>query len=197
MIVCTREEFISGLMPGDIGLIDGQSFFATLQDWYRKKFHEGEYSASHGFMFAEPPTIIESNGFHPSYGSIHKNVGGRTKCWVFRNKAMSMSKFKQMKAYADGAIEMGGHYGIGNIVQFGLKFIGIRKKIKDAQGQFCTEFTSNLIYESNVPYNVLKQFCEITPSLQLNYFMGRIAQLDGWYLALEYNGKEYSKYEVK
>ena len=193
MNICTHDEWLANLRPGDAGIIDAKNPFAWLQDLYRKKFKEGEHSASHGFVVAEPPTIVESNGWKPSYAFITKFIGDTTKCWVFRNKDMSGVKWEKMKSYADGAIEMGGHYGIGNIIQFGLQFLGIRKKLKDASGQFCSEFSSNLIQETNLPYNVGKPFYEITPSLQLNYFYSEQAKKDGWFLVCEYNGKDYLK----
>lgn len=188
---CTRDEFIACLKTGDIGLIDARNPFAWLQDLYRKRFKEGKYSASHGFVVAEPPMIVESNGWKPSYGFVTKFIGNTTKCWIFRHKNMTDEKWERMKSYADGAIEMGGHYGIGNIIQFGMKFFGIRKKMKDASGQFCTEFSSNLISEAKLQYNIDKPFYEVTPSHQLNWFMGEKAKRDGWSLVGEYNGKEY------
>jgi len=191
MRIVNQGMFIANLKSGDIGIIDARNPFAWLQDLYRKKFHEGEYSASHGFCVADPPAIVESNGWKPSYAKITKFIGNTTKCWVFRNTAMNSQKWNNMRSYADGAIEMGGHYGIGNIIQFGLQFLGIRKKITDASGQFCTEFTSNLIEEAGLPYNVGKPFYAVTPSWQLNYMMGEQAKKDGWFLVCEYNGKEY------
>lgn len=187
MVEVTKERWLSLLEPGDIGLTCSRNLFATLQNWYRKKFKEGPERASHGLVIAEPPEIVESNGLHPSYGKIIKNIGDTTKVWVFRHPGMTPVKWALMEAYANGFIQGGGHYSVGGIVQFGLQFFGIRKRLTDAKGQFCTEFSGNMIITAGLPYITDRKAWEITPTDQLNWFVGP-AQDVGWISALSYDG---------
>ena len=123
--------------------------------------------------------------------NIIKNIGDKTECWVFRNLNLDPNQLQAMLAFADGAVESGGRYSVGGIIQFGLQYLGIKKKISDEAGVFCTEFTSRIIDAGGLPYiTKLKPF-EIAPSYQLNWFLGAEAKSEGWYLAAHYipNGK--------
>jgi hypothetical protein len=84
MIEVSKEVWLKNLKNGDIGLLHGHNLFATLQNWRRKKYKEGDLFASHGFYIYHPPSIMESNGLFVSQGKIFKNIGDKTEVWIFR-----------------------------------------------------------------------------------------------------------------
>jgi hypothetical protein len=97
-----------------------------------------------------------------------------------------------MSAGAQEAVAAGGHYDIMDIVNFGWRFVqktltGKSSKMGNGSGMFCTEFTSSLIDLAGIPY-MDAQINEITPSLQLNWFMKAINSGIGWILAAHYDG---------
>jgi hypothetical protein len=190
----TKDEFIKLMRPGDIGLILADNFFATMQNWLRVK-EKCPQRASHGFLVTNPPEIFESNGLHPSQATIIKNIGDSTKCWLFRHPDMNQEKFHDMMIYKDGCQQMGGHYSVGGIVQFGLQYVGIRKKLSDADGEFCTELTGHMILEAELPYVTELKPYEVHPSYQLSWFLGDGTDprfygfSKGWKCALSYDGQ--------
>lgn len=164
--------FLINLKPGDIGLICSNNFFSTLQNWFRKRFKEGELRASHGFYLNNPPQLIEANSIHISKGEIIKNIGDKTKCWIFRYTKLTREELDSMNDAAEMAIEAGGHYSIAGIIQFAKSFFSKKLNMKDKRGVFCTEFTSDIILKG-VPANDYIQDrkpWQIDPSYQLNWF---------------------------
>lgn len=188
MQTCTKEQFLAALAPGDIGLIRARNLFATLQNWYRKKFNEGTEQASHGFLMTVPPSIAEANGVFVSSGStVIKNIGDSTKCWVFRSNALTLAGLEKIEGFINGAVKAGGHYSVGGIMQFAAQFFGIRKKLVDEGGVFCTEFTSDAIIEAELPYITDRPPFQITPSYQLNWLLNEGPKF-GWTLVAHYDG---------
>jgi hypothetical protein len=188
----TKEEFLASLRSGDIGIIRADNVFAKLQNWYRKKFKEGELAASHGFYVRNPPRIAEANGmFITNDSTVVKNIGDKTKCWIFRYTLLTAAQRAAMNASADVAVQVGGHYSVGGIAQFALQFFGIRKKLADEGGVFCTEFTGDLIVGAGIPYVEGKGAFEIDPSYQLNWMLSPEAQEKHWILAGLYDGANY------
>jgi len=165
----SHDDFIKSLNPGDIGLILADNDFSTMQNWQRKK-NKVPLRASHGFFMLDTPNIAESNSWKPSAATILKDIGDKTKCWVFRHADMTPEKFEDMRSYWDGFVEGGGHYGIGDIFRIGLNYFGFRTKPDDSDGEFCTELTGHVIVKAKLPYiTELKPF-EITPSYQRSWF---------------------------
>jgi hypothetical protein len=200
MIQTTESRWLMSLQPGDVGLIKGDGFFASLQNLYRQKFHEGDMVATHGFMMETSPNIVESNGLFVSRGQIIKNIGNSKKVWIFRNKFMNPGKYHDMEIYADAAVQAGGHYGIGSIVQFGAQYLGIRKKLSDSSGEFCTELCTHMLMEGDLPVPEDPPW-QVTPSYLLNWMSGTVPDKSeekqgprqGWFLAANYDGnKVYS-----
>lgn len=187
MIPASKEQFLATLRAGDIGISLARNPFAILQDWYRRKFKEGELAASHGFYFRKPPQIIEADGIFVSKANIFKNIGDKTKVWVFRYARVAPSQIDLMNVAADVAVDVGGHYSVGGLAQFALQFIGLRKKLADESGVFCTEFTGHLIMYAGLPYVKGKRAFEVDPSYQLNWMLGAGKDL-GWVLAASYDG---------
>ena len=189
MRVATKEDFLASLQSGDIGIILSRNLFATLQNWYRKKFKEGELAASHGFYLRAPPRIAEANGlFVRNDATIVKDIGDSTKCWVFRYTGLTPAQLDCMNGCADVAVQAGGHYSVGGIAQFALRFFNLHKSLSDEGGVFCTEFTGDLIVAAGIPYIDRKHTWEISPSAQLNWFLGLDALAKGWVLAGKYDG---------
>jgi hypothetical protein len=97
-----------------------------------------------------------------------------------------------MNIFWEAANESGGHYSIGGIVQFGAQFFGLRKKITDASGIFCTEGTGKAIIKAEIPYitNFHPEIRDymVDPSMQLNWFMTQEARNAGWIWSGYYNG---------
>jgi len=189
----TVDSWIASLNNGDIGLLRSNNFFATLQNWRRKKYKEGELFASHGFYIYHPPSIMESNGLFVSQGKLFKNIGGKTEVWIFRYGKITKDQVEDMNIYWEAMREGGAHYSIMGIAQFATQFLGVRKKITDASGVFCTEGTGKAIVKAEIPYITLmhanvKDY-EVDPSMQLNWFMSEEARQLGWYLACYYDGK--------
>lgn len=187
MIQVSQTDWLAALRPGDICLTLGSDLFAKLQNLYRKKFNEGPLQASHGFLLTNPPEIIEADGLFVSRASIIKDVGNSGKCWVFRYMALTPEQQQKMLAYADGAVDAGGHYSVLGIAQFGLHFIGLQKKIGQEGGVFCVELTGNAIIEAKMPYISDRKPYDVTPSFQLNWFMGPAIPL-GYQWAAHYDG---------
>lgn len=188
MISVAQDVFVKGIRPGDIGLILGDNMFAKLQNLYRNRFKEGPLQASHGFFVRQPPAITEANGAFVSDATFLKNIGDKTKTWFFRYPGITPAQLGDMDDYVDGMVDAGGHYSVGGIMQFGLKFFGIHKKLADEGGVFCTELTGRTILKGGLPYITTMKPFEVTPSLQLNWFMTG-GSLDGWQLAAFYDGK--------
>lgn len=189
MNAVSKEVWLAALRAGDIGLSRAFNPFAVVQNWYRKKFKEGALTASHGFYLREPPKITEANGLFISDNStIIKNIGDKTLTWVFRNVATTPAQVSLMNAAADMAVKSGGHYSVMGIVQFGIQFFGIRKRLVDEGGVFCTEFTGDLITLAGLPYVQGRSPYEVDPSFQLNWMMGD-GQAVGWRLVGNYDGK--------
>lgn len=193
MIECTNKEFIGSLRAGDIGLILAKNLFSTLQNW-RKIKTKATHRASHAFVMRDTPAISEANGLHISNATVTKFVGDTTKCWIFRYEAMTPAQLDDMMDYMDGAVENGGTYSLGGIMQFALQFFGIRKKLTDEQGSFCSEYAVKTILKAGIPFRMgdLKPF-EIDPSMLLSWFMSPDAKKLGWYPVAEYDGKTYWK----
>jgi len=185
--VASINEFVDGIKPGDIGLICANNFFATLQNWYRKKEKEGPLQASHGFFVPNPPAITEADGLFVSHATFLKDIGDKTKAWFFRWPMLTLDQLDDMVDYTDGMVDAGGHYSVGGICQFGLQFFGVRKKVSNEGGVFCTELTSLTILKAKLPYITDTAPYAITPSHQLNWFMTAGAAL-GWVLAGHYDG---------
>jgi hypothetical protein len=188
-------EFINGLKGGDIGIILAKNFFAVLQNWQRKKFHVPD-RASHAFVMLGPPFIAEANGLyisapdakHPTKPSIIKYIDGTTQVWIYRNKKATPELFAKALAYVHGATETGGHYGIQGILQFGLQFIGIQKKLVDTKGQFCSEFAVQMLEEMSLPIPKERKAHEITPSWLKWWFRSKGPD-QGYELYGHYDGK--------
>ena len=185
-----NNGFIKHLLPGDIGLILSNNFFAKLQNWYRKRFKEGSLKASHGFYLNNPPELTEANGLYISKSMIFKNIGDTTKCWVFRYENLSCDGLSNMNSGAELAYDSGGHYSIMGIWRFVKSFITGKINQKNEKGVFCTEFTSDLISEG-VPekdYIQDRKPWQIDPSYQLNWFMTE-GKDHNWKLIGHYNGE--------
>lgn len=189
MIPATKEQFLASLKSGDFGVIDSKNFFATLQNWYRKKFKEGDERASHAFYLRAPPRIAEANGvFVRNDATIIKNIGDSTKCWVFRNLNLTPAQLSAMNAAADVAVQVGGHYSVGGIGQFALRFFGLKKKLADEGGVFCSEFCGDLATDAGLPWVSGKKTFEVSPSEMLNWLLSPAAQEAGWVLIGKYDG---------
>lgn len=187
MITTDKDTFIKSIQAGDIGLIHGHNFFAWLQNLYRERFKEGPLEASHGFYVRNPPEITEADGLFVSDATYLKDIGDKTEAWFFRFPQLTAVQLAAMNNYADGMVDSGGHYSVGGIMQFGLQFFGIRKKVANESGMFCTELTGKTILEAGLPYITDTAPFAVTPSHQLNWFMTS-GQLAGWVLAAHYDG---------
>lgn len=191
MITVTKDQFLSSLKAGDVGLIHARNAFAALQNLYRKRFNEGDLQASHGFLMLAPPRIAEANGlFVDSKSTVIKNIGDKTQCWLFRYEGLLPDQLARLLMYVDGAVDAGGHYSVGGILQFAARFFGIHKKVADEGGVFCTEFTSDALSKAGIPYVQDRPAYEITPSYQLNWFLTH-GPMFGWYLAAHYDGASH------
>ncbi len=187
MITVAATQFALSIKAGDIGLIHSNNFFAWLQNLYRARFKEGPLEASHGFYVSNPPTITEANGIFVSEATYLKDISDKTEAWFFRYPSLTPEQLDDMNDYAAGMVDAGGHYSVGGIGQFALQFVGVRKKLADESGVFCTELTGKLILKAGLPYiTTVPAFC-VTPSHQLNWFMTEGA-LKGWQLAGRYDG---------
>lgn len=113
-----NKMFTANVNPGDIGIILADNFFSTLQNWYRKKIDKAPDRASHGFFCMQSPDIAEANGLYISKATFLKFIGDKTKCWIFRYRRLSNDQTTKMMEYAEGAIDNGGSYSIGGILQF-------------------------------------------------------------------------------
>lgn len=190
MNVVTSAQFVAGIKAGDIGLICGNNLFEKLQSLYRHRFNEGPMQASHGFFVRTPPMISEANGMFISNGTFLKNIGDSTKAWFFRWPNLTAEQLDDMDDYVDGMLDAGGHYSVGGIMQFGIKFFGFHKKLADESGVFCTELTGRTIIKGHLPYITDLPPYAITPSRQLNWFLGEGKKL-GWVLAGFYDGERH------
>ena len=181
----TQETWLKKLNNGDIGLILSKNPFSSLQNLFRKKFKEGEHRASHGFYVKTPPCISEANGlFIKPNQMLIKNIGGKTKVWIFRYKYLTNTQLEKMNVYAEAAEETKGQYSLKGIMQFAKRFL-FKTKMKDTAGVFCTEYTSHIIISGGCNYIKDKWPHEIDPSTQLNWMMSS----DDWELTLYYNGE--------
>jgi hypothetical protein len=190
MQTSTKDGFLGTLRSGDIALISSKNLFATIESWYAKKFNEGSVLASHGLYLREPPRIAEANGLWVSNdSSVIKYIGDTTKCWVFRYSGITPEQVAEMNAAADMAVDAGGHYSIGGILEFGLQFFGIKKHLSNENGVFCTKFTGDLITLAGLPYVPGKQTFEVDPTAQLTWFLGDGAKA-GWVLVASYDGAQ-------
>lgn len=187
MITVAQETFVRSIQPGDIGLILANNMFAKLQNLYRKRFKEGPLQASHGFFVRTPPMISEANGIFVSNATFLKDIGDKTKAWFFRNSALTADRLEDMNDYVDGMLDAGGHYSVGGIMQFGLAFFGLHKKVSDEAGVFCTELTGRTILRGGLPYITDTPVFAVTPSHQLNWFV-EAGRMFGWDLAAHYDG---------
>jgi hypothetical protein len=189
LVICAnRDKFISKINNGDIGLLLSHSVFAKLQNLFRKKFHEGELRASHGFYVKYPPRISEANGMCVK-GNVDfkKYIEGSAKAWFFRYRYLTIPQLEHMNLYVRSAEETKGRYSIGGIFQYALKYLGLKKNLEDESGVFCTEYTSRIILSAPLQYIKDKEPFEISPSYQLNWMMGN----DYWRLVGQYDGKKY------
>jgi hypothetical protein len=166
----SQKMLIANAGKGDFGLILSDNFFSTLQNWYRKKIDKAPNRASHAFFVYDPPDIIEANGLYIKQAGFLKYIGDKTKCWFFRYKNLTSTQLDRMIAYAEGAADNGGTYSISGIIQFALRFIGVKKNITNEPGSFCSEFDSNIIKDAGLTYLDKKSY-EITPSVQLSYML--------------------------
>ena len=185
-----QDLFLANLKSGDIGLICSKSLFSTLQNWYRKRFKEGELRASHGFYLNNPPELTEANNILLSKATINKNIGDKTKCWIFRYTKLTHEGLEAMNAAADMAISVGGHYSVEGIWQFAKSFFTKKMNMKDKKGVFCTEFTSDIILKG-IPakdYIQDRKPWQIDPSYQLNWF-SIDGKLKNWELIGFYDGE--------
>jgi hypothetical protein len=182
----SKEAWLSALMPGDIGMNLAHNPFATVQNWYRKKFKDGPYQASHSFLVYSPPKIVEANGVRVDFGGIIKFVGGKTSVWAFRYRDMSPTQLNLMTKLAAEVVKVGGHYGFADIWSFAVRFFRPKAKTEDHRGMFCSELTTSLAIDSNLPYIVGVPPHEVSPSFQLNWHMIKGKDY-GWDLAAHYD----------
>lgn len=183
-----KDTFIKSISTGDIGLIHAHNLFATMQNLYRLRFKEGPLEASHGFYVRLPPEIAEADGLFVSNATYLKDIGDKTEAWFFRYPKLTGEQWADMEDYVDGMIDAGGHYSVGGIAQFALQFCGVRKKISDEGGVFCTELTGKVILKAGLPYITDVPPYAVTPSHQLNWF-STVGTTLGWILAAYYDGK--------
>jgi hypothetical protein len=192
LVSVSKEVFLANLKSGDIGLICAHNFFATLQNWFRKRFDEGPQLASHGFYVIDPPKIVESNGLFitgPGHDdpTIIKNIGDSTQCWVFRYLDLTIAQLESMNDSAEMAVDVGGHYSIGGILQFAKSFFTKKRNEPDESGVFCTEFTSDLVIHAGIPF-LKKVPWQIDPTTQLTWLKTEGYNFH-WQLVNYYNGQ--------
>lgn len=169
----THSEFMDALQEGDIGVSQGRSIFARLQNLFRKRRSgpEVDMHASHGFYFKVPPSISEADGkLITGKNIVDRYLDGRHRVWVFRHHAVQDRHLKKMRAYVRGAEETGGIYAWKSIWQFAKRFF-TGKEMKDKPGVFCTEYTSRIIETGGLlPYLEVDAH-KIDPSTQLSWLM--------------------------
>lgn len=183
-----HDEWINSLETGDICLNLSSNIFSSLQNWYRKKIDKSDHRASHGFIVKTTPIISEANGFYIKSATINKFIGDTTEVWAFRHPAMNTERRDDVINYCEGAEENGGTYSIKGIVEYGLRFIGIKKKISDRPGSYCTEYTGKIIKQIDLPYIKDKETYQVTPSEQLSWFLSeKDGKRLGWELAAHYS----------
>ena len=182
------DQFQSSIKNGDFGVIQASNFFATLQKLFWKKFKEGDLFASHAFYVKTPPQISEANGMIiSSNATFLKDIGSETKCWFFRNSAMTSEELDDMNHYVEGAEETGGHYSIWGILQFAKAYITAKKDMKDESGVFCSEYVARIIEAAHVPFTAIPPW-QLDPSSLLNWAMSDDAKKKGWVLVAYYDG---------
>jgi len=182
--------FSANLNAGDCGLILSDNIFSTMQNWMRLKNKEPK-RASHAFMLTNPPELTEANGLRTKKGEIYKFIGNSTKCWVFRNKKITPGQIDGIQDYCNGIVEGGGTYAVGSILQFALQYIGIRKKLSDETGMFCSELAVRSYRNEKLSICGDRPSYAISPSELLSWFYSDEALKNNWILSSFYDGKYY------
>lgn len=187
---CDRSMFLENLNTGDLGIILADNFFSTVQNWLRLKLGNPK-RASHAFILTDPPILTEANGARASEAKIGKYVGDKTKCWIFRFKPITVDQQKGIQDFAKGIVEGGSPYAIASIIQFGLLYLGIQKKVHDEAGMFCSELAVSALRNEDIPICDDNPSYSITPSSLLSWCFSSDASLRNWVLSSLWDGINY------
>lgn len=185
---CDQTMFVANIKNGDIGVIQANNFFSTLQKMFWKKFKEGELFASHAFYVKDPPKISEANGIIiSSNATFLKNIGDTTKCWIFRNFSATGEQIDDMNGYVQGAEETGGHYSFWGILQFVKAYVTSKKDMKDESGVFCSEYVARIVESAHIPFTAIPPW-QLDPSSLLNWLNSQDARNKRWVNTGYYDG---------
>jgi hypothetical protein len=163
---------------GDIALIYRPGIFAWIERLYADKFKEGAQRATHGFYIKGGGKISEANGFsiHESEISVYQKPG--IKMWVFRYSPLNTAAL--MDAYVAASENGDARYSWSGIWDFAKSFFTGKRTFKDPKGEFCTDYTGEIIKSGGLPYISSLEPWEVDPTTQLNWFLGTEAKNLGW-----------------
>ena len=193
---CFKGEWLDALRNMDIANTLSPNIFALLQNFMRKVLKESDYKASHSLAIKRPPLVTEASGLTiKNSKSIVKYLGKKNKVYIFRAVNLEENNFTRMMDFSDGVEQGGGSYSFGGILQMpkrlANKWFGWKVKIKNKWGMFCSEYTSRLIHKGKIFYILNKLAHEITPSLQLHWFLTTGIPSKEWTLVGYYDRGDY------
>lgn len=191
MLQASQRQFISLLKNGDIGLIYKPGIFAWAEGLRVKRFDEGNIEATHGFVFKDSNTISEANGFsvHPSPVTDYLKPG--IKMWVFRFPAMTIDQRSLLNVYISATEQGDARYSWEGIWEMAKSVFTGQKTFPDPHGEFCSDYTGQVIKAAGLPYMQDLLPWEIDPTTQLQWFLYGAMSL-GWVMVgSTIDGKTY------
>jgi hypothetical protein len=167
---------------GDIGLIYSPGIISWLENLYANKYKEGNIKASHGFFFKDENLLSEAEGF-----SIHEvsrfkyfHEDPNIKTWIFRYSHLTSEQLGLMNTYVTASENGDARYSWSGIWSFAESYFNGKRTFVDPSGEFCTDYTGQIISAAQLPYITALKPWEIDPTTQLNYFLSDQAKQDGW-----------------
>jgi hypothetical protein len=188
-----QATFLNSLQIGDLGIIKGNYFFATMQNWFRIECEKApsQYRASHAFIIKKTPFISEANGLLISEGKMIKNIGNSTVCWAYRYSKCTPDDQLDILRYCSSQEEKTfysalGIFQLAKIYAANLMGIPMTKvKTKDEPGKFCSEYDVDMMIDRDWPVPETPSYLT-TPS-GLNYFLATTQP--NYFLSAYYDGK--------